>query len=137
MLSQDLKAQIGQATSARTEKSEAKAKALQSSADAKGDLQDTTTTRDDDSKYLADLTWFEYASLQLVPVAAVNERAARVAYAPVLKLRRRQRWRRRLGVPSRLLALRSAVARAAAQSVPAQSAPGCQRAAQQQHVQSN
>merc|ERR1711985_139779 len=50
------KAQIGQATSARTEKSEAKAKALQSSADAKGDLQDTTTTRDDDSKYLADLT---------------------------------------------------------------------------------
>merc|ERR1719261_1574514 len=56
MLQQDLKAQIGQATSARTEKSEAKAKALQSSADAKGDLQDTTTTRDDDSKYLADLT---------------------------------------------------------------------------------
>jgi len=56
MLSQDLKAQIGQATSARTEKSEAKAKALQSSADAKGDFQDTTTTRDDDSKYLADLT---------------------------------------------------------------------------------
>merc|ERR1719199_719662 len=56
MLSQDLKAQIGQATSARTEKSEAKAKALQAAADAKGDLQDTTTTRDDDSKYLADLT---------------------------------------------------------------------------------
>merc|ERR1712072_1421341 len=44
------------ATSARTEKAEAKAKALQSSADAKGDLQDTTSTRDDDSKYLADLT---------------------------------------------------------------------------------
>merc|ERR1712159_141697 len=56
MLSQDLKAQIGQATTARTEKSEAKAKALQAAADAKGDLQDTTTTRDDDSKYLADLT---------------------------------------------------------------------------------
>jgi len=56
MLSQDLKAQIGQATSARTEKSEAKAKALQAAADAKGDLQDTTSTRDDDSKYLADLT---------------------------------------------------------------------------------
>merc|ERR1711896_51011 len=34
----------------------AKAKALQSSADAKGDLQDTTWARDDDSKYLADLT---------------------------------------------------------------------------------
>merc|ERR1740117_2122429 len=56
MLSQDLKAQISQATSARTEKSEAKAKALQAAADAKGDLQDTTSTRDDDSKYLADLT---------------------------------------------------------------------------------
>merc|ERR1711988_895407 len=40
----------------RTEKSEAKAKALQAAADAKGDLQDTTSTRDDDSKYLADLT---------------------------------------------------------------------------------
>jgi len=56
MLSQDLKAQIDQATQARTEKAEAKAKALQAAADAKGDLQDTTTTRDDDSKYLADLT---------------------------------------------------------------------------------
>jgi chromosome segregation ATPase len=56
MLSQDLKAQIDQATNARTEKSEAKAKALQGAADAKGDLQDTTSTRDDDSKYLADLT---------------------------------------------------------------------------------
>jgi len=56
MLSQDLKAQIDQATQARTEKAEAKAKALQAAADSKGDLQDTTTTRDDDSKYLADLT---------------------------------------------------------------------------------
>jgi len=56
MLSQDLKAQIDQATQARTEKAEAKAKALQAAADAKGDLQDTTTTRDDDSKYLSDLT---------------------------------------------------------------------------------
>jgi len=56
MLSQDLKAQIDQATQARTEKAEAKAKALQAAADAKGDLQDTTSTRDDDSKYLSDLT---------------------------------------------------------------------------------
>ena len=55
MLSQDLKAKIDQATQARTEKAEAKAKALQAAADAKGDLQDTTTTRDDDSKYLSDL----------------------------------------------------------------------------------
>merc|ERR1719272_1028954 len=56
MLTQDLKANLGAAASARTEKSEAKAKAFQNSADAKGDLQDTTTTRDEDSKYLADLT---------------------------------------------------------------------------------
>jgi prefoldin subunit 5 len=56
MLSQDLKSQIDQATQARTEKAEAKAKALQGAADSKGDLQDTTTTRDDDSKYLSDLT---------------------------------------------------------------------------------
>merc|ERR1719238_58193 len=40
MLSQDLKAQISSATSSRTEKSEAKASALQAAADAKGDLQD-------------------------------------------------------------------------------------------------
>jgi uncharacterized protein involved in exopolysaccharide biosynthesis len=67
MLTQDLKAQIGQGTSARTEKSEAKAKALQSSADAKGDLQDTTTTRDDDSKYLADLRQHESRSPLILP----------------------------------------------------------------------
>merc|ERR1719271_1070398 len=52
----DLKHQIEDATQSVTEKSEAKAKALQNAADAKGDLQDTTTTRDDDSKYLSDLT---------------------------------------------------------------------------------
>merc|ERR1719473_1413081 len=56
MLTQDLKANLGMATSARTEKSEAKAKALQNAADAKGNLQDTTSTRDEDSKYLSDLT---------------------------------------------------------------------------------
>merc|ERR1719316_1742645 len=48
MLTQDLKAQLEMATSARTEKSEAKAKALQNSADAKGDLGDTTSTRDEE-----------------------------------------------------------------------------------------
>jgi prefoldin subunit 5 len=56
VLSQDLKAQIGAATQARTEKTQAKATALQKAADAKSDLQDTTQTRDDDVKYLADLT---------------------------------------------------------------------------------
>merc|ERR1719321_1115767 len=33
-----------------------KAKKLQAKADAEGDLQDTTSTRDDDQKYLEDLT---------------------------------------------------------------------------------
>jgi len=56
MLSQDLKANLEQATAARTEKSEAKATALENSANAKGDLHDTTTTRDEDSKFLADLS---------------------------------------------------------------------------------
>merc|ERR1719449_272483 len=56
MLMQDLKAQIAQATQDRDEKAESKAKKLQAKADATGDLKDTTTTRDADSKYLADLT---------------------------------------------------------------------------------
>jgi len=55
MLMQDLKAQIAQATQDRTEKAETKAKKLQAKADAEGDLADTTTTRDADEKYLADL----------------------------------------------------------------------------------
>jgi len=56
MLMQDLKAQIGQAESDRDEKAEFKAETLQSKADAQGDLKDTTTTRDADEKYLADLS---------------------------------------------------------------------------------
>jgi MFS superfamily sulfate permease-like transporter len=56
MLMQDLNAQIAQATQDRDEKSETKAKKLQAKADAEGDLKDTTTTRDADVKYLADLT---------------------------------------------------------------------------------
>merc|ERR1719310_2654844 len=56
MLAQDLKAQLDAAETARSEKMQAKAEALQSSADSKGQLQDTTTTRDDDTKYAADLT---------------------------------------------------------------------------------
>merc|ERR1719465_283171 len=56
MLMQDLTAQIEHNTQARSDKSAAKAKKLQNAADAKGDLVDTTATRDDDSKYLADLT---------------------------------------------------------------------------------
>merc|ERR1719324_1565463 len=56
MLMQDLNAQIAQATQDRDEKAETKANKLQAKADAEGDLKDTTTTRDADSKYLADLT---------------------------------------------------------------------------------
>jgi len=56
MLMQDLKAQIDQATQDRTEKAEFKAKKLQAKADAEGDLTDTTTTRDADVAYLAELT---------------------------------------------------------------------------------
>merc|ERR1712048_856633 len=56
MLMQDFKAQIAQATQDRDEKAEFKAETLQSKADAKGDLEDTTSTRDADQKYLDDLT---------------------------------------------------------------------------------
>merc|ERR1719420_1789853 len=56
MLKQDLEAQIEQATKMRDEKADTKAKKLQAKADAEGDLQDTITTRDDDKKYLEDLT---------------------------------------------------------------------------------
>merc|ERR1719356_876189 len=56
MLIQDLVAQTTQATQDRSEKAEFKAKSLQAKADAEGDLTDTTTTRDEDKKYLSDLT---------------------------------------------------------------------------------
>jgi uncharacterized protein YoxC len=56
MLMQDLAAQIAQASTDRGEKAEAKAKTLQSKADNKGELQDTTTSKATDEKYLGDLT---------------------------------------------------------------------------------
>merc|ERR1711865_201304 len=56
MLMQDLNAQIAQGTADRGSKAESKAKKLQAKADATGDLKDTTTTMNADSKYLADLT---------------------------------------------------------------------------------
>merc|ERR1712222_47691 len=55
MLVQDLTAQIDQAKQDRTEKAETKAKKLQAKADAKGELTETTTTKEADKKYLADL----------------------------------------------------------------------------------
>jgi len=56
MLMQDLKAQIDQGTKDRDAKAEAKAKALQAKADASGDLKDTSATKAEDEKYLAELT---------------------------------------------------------------------------------
>jgi hypothetical protein len=56
MLAADLTRTLDAAKASREEKSVAKGKALQGAANAKGALQDTTTTRDDDSKYAADLT---------------------------------------------------------------------------------
>jgi len=56
MLMADLKAQIAQGEKDRDSKAESKAKNLQAKADATGSLKDTTATRDEDSKYLADLT---------------------------------------------------------------------------------
>jgi len=56
MLMQDLNAQITQGTSDRGQKAENKAKKLQAKADATGDLSDTTATKNEDSKYLGDLS---------------------------------------------------------------------------------
>jgi len=55
-LSQDLKSQIEDGTQDKTEKEAEKGDALKSAGQAKADLASTTGTRDDDSKYLADLT---------------------------------------------------------------------------------
>lgn len=55
MLMQDLKAQVQQATTDRSEKAQAKAKTLQAKADNEGSLQDTTTSKATDEKYLSDL----------------------------------------------------------------------------------
>jgi len=56
MLMQDLTAQVTQATADKDEKSEAKAKAMQSKATAEGDFKDTVATRDADEAYLGDLS---------------------------------------------------------------------------------
>eukprot|EP00928_Gymnodinium_smaydae_P099831 TRINITY_DN963_c0_g1_i2.p1 TRINITY_DN963_c0_g1~~TRINITY_DN963_c0_g1_i2.p1 ORF type:complete len:707 (-),score=219.16 TRINITY_DN963_c0_g1_i2:71-2131(-) len=56
MLVQDLTAQTDQAKQDKSSKAGMKAKTLQSKATAEGDLTDTSTTRDEDKKYLSDLT---------------------------------------------------------------------------------
>jgi len=55
MLMQDLNAQVAQATKDRDAKAESKAKAKQAKASATGDLNDTTSTRNEDQKYLDEL----------------------------------------------------------------------------------
>merc|ERR1719191_825932 len=56
MLIQDLTAQIQQANADVESKSETKAKKLQAKATTEGDLADTTSTMEADTKYLSDLT---------------------------------------------------------------------------------
>jgi len=56
MLTQDLDAELKQAKIQVEEKSQAKSARLQAKADGEGDLTDTTTTMQDDSTYLGELT---------------------------------------------------------------------------------
>merc|ERR1719321_723464 len=56
MLIDDMNAQIEDSTARRDEKAAEKAKKLQAKAEAEATVQDTTATRDDDMKYLADVT---------------------------------------------------------------------------------
>ena len=55
MLMQNLNAQIAQGEKDRDSKAEDKVNALKAEADAEGDLEDTTTTRDKDQKYSDEL----------------------------------------------------------------------------------
>jgi len=56
LLIQDLDSQTEEANRQRNEKDEARAKKMQRKGNAEGELTDTTETRDDDQKYLSDLT---------------------------------------------------------------------------------
>lgn len=56
MLTKDLESQVEQDKAAAAEKTETKAAKLEAKAKAEADLADTTATRDDDVKYLEDLT---------------------------------------------------------------------------------
>jgi len=55
MLIQDLSAQVDQAKKDRDANAESKSKAMQASAEKSGNLQDTTSTMNEDQKYLDDL----------------------------------------------------------------------------------
>jgi len=56
MMVSDLAAQTEESTRQKGVKEEGRAKRLQKKGDAEGELADTTTTRDDDQKYLNDMT---------------------------------------------------------------------------------
>lgn len=56
MLVDDLKAQIAQAATDRSQKAESKTRKLQAIADARGDLHDATAAMHEDQKYVSDLT---------------------------------------------------------------------------------
>jgi prefoldin subunit 5 len=56
MLIDDMNMQIEDSTARRDEKAEEKAKKLQAKAEAEATMEDTIATRDDDMKYLADVT---------------------------------------------------------------------------------
>merc|ERR1719460_1475877 len=84
MLMQDLNAQIAQATQDRDEKAETKAKKLQAKADADGDLKDTTTTRDADVKYLAELTSMPKLRLASPYTCSRGPRSSTAACSPPL-----------------------------------------------------
>merc|ERR1719252_148092 len=56
MLIDDMNMQIEDSTTRRDEKAEEKAKTMQAKAEAEGLMADTIATRDDDMKYLADVT---------------------------------------------------------------------------------
>merc|ERR1719355_557725 len=86
----DLKSQIEDATTDKTEKEGEKADALASSAEAKSDMETTIQTRDDDSKYTADLSatceaksaaFAERQQLRAEEIAAV-EKAMEILASP-------------------------------------------------------
>merc|ERR1712232_287458 len=56
MLIEDMNAQIEDSTTRRDEKAEEKAKIMQEKAEKEGEMADTIVIRDDDMKYLADVT---------------------------------------------------------------------------------
>ena len=80
---QDLNVQVAQSTADRGKKAEFQAQTLQSKADVQGDLKDTISTRDADTKYLSDLS---ATCEQKAMKTAMKSKAA--APAPAMKAKR-------------------------------------------------